>query len=546
MFKKRNLIFLSLLILGVLLLTSCFLNPPVTEGILKGQVLVPEGTLGKDLTGQVLPDATVNIIDLSTGSIIATTVTDATGYYQVSVPPGGPYLLEAVKDGVKLEQITCSVEVGMEYDLGTADCSTTAVALIVQAMLDAEDYPNDPADINLADIEADPDFDDVMNPVCSTIEAGGDPAESAVVQQAVEDFLYPPAPAPPTTPAPTPVQETPTFNPPAGPIAFGTTVTITSAGADAIYYTTNGSDPTTASTNQATTPLVINAAVTVKAIAVKAGSDNSAIASAAYTQAATADLTGLALSGSPDNYTFAASTYTYNGVTVANGITSIIVTPTGAGTITVNGTEVTSGSASDPIALTAGTEKTITVVATETGKTAKTYTIKITRRAAIAVGDSYGGGIVAYILQPGEFNGVYNYDENVQHGLIAATDDQSEGIQWYNGNNTTTGAIGTALGTGSGNTTTIIGSQGATATNYAAGLARDYNGGGYTDWFLPSKDELDKLYINRVEIGGFTGHYYWSSSEYDASHAWGQFFSSGAPNLGFKFGGERVRAVRAF
>ena len=203
MFKKRNLLFLSLLILGLLLLSSCFLNPPATEGILKGQVIVPEGTLKtKDLSGQALPDATVNIIDLSTGSIIATTVTDATGYYQVAVPPGGPYLLEAVKGSVKLEQITCSVEVGIEYDLGTADCSTTAVALIVQAMLDAEDYPNNPADINLTDIEADPDFSDVMSIVCSVIEAGEDPALSAVVQQAVEDFLYPPAPVPPPPPPP--------------------------------------------------------------------------------------------------------------------------------------------------------------------------------------------------------------------------------------------------------------------------------------------------------------------------------------------------------
>ena len=189
MLKKRNLIFLSLLILGVLLLTSCFLKPPVTEGILKGQVIVPEGSAqAKQLTGQALADAMVNIIDPATGDIIATTTTDANGYYQVSVPPGGPYLLEAIKDGVKVQQITPQVEVGIEYDLGTSDCATTAVALIAQAMMDAEDYPNDLADINLSDIEADPDFNDMMSDVCSAIEAGEDPAVSALVQQAVEDF----------------------------------------------------------------------------------------------------------------------------------------------------------------------------------------------------------------------------------------------------------------------------------------------------------------------------------------------------------------------
>lgn len=113
---------------------------------------------------------------------------DANGYYQVFVPEGGPYLLQAIKDGVKLLQITPQVEVGIEYDLGTADCSTTAVALIVQAMLDAEDYPNNLADINLTDIAADPDFNDVMNPVCSTIEAGGDPTELVVVQAGSRRF----------------------------------------------------------------------------------------------------------------------------------------------------------------------------------------------------------------------------------------------------------------------------------------------------------------------------------------------------------------------
>jgi uncharacterized repeat protein (TIGR02543 family) len=235
MLKKRNLLFLSLFILGTLLLSSCFLNPPATEGILKGQVMVPEGSIQtKDLTGEALPDATVNIIDLETGAIIATATTDANGYYQISVDAGGPYLLEAVKDEVKVQQITPPVEVGIEYDLGTADCNTTAVALIVQAMLDAEDYPNNPADINLADIETEPDFDDVSSIVCDTTQAGGDPAVSALVQQAVEDFLYPPAPAPAPTTTPTPAPTyTVTFNSQGGSevseitgIAYNATITL--------------------------------------------------------------------------------------------------------------------------------------------------------------------------------------------------------------------------------------------------------------------------------------------------------------------------------
>ena len=192
MLKKRNLLFLSLLILGVFLITSCLPKPPVTEGILKGQVMVPEGS--KQLTGQALADATVNIIDPATGDIIATTTTDANGYYQVFVPAGGPYLLQVVKDGVVILQITPQVEVGIEYDLGIADCSTTAVALIALAMMDAG---ANLADINLAEIETDPDFDDVLSSVTSIIEAGGDPTASAAIQQAVEDFLSPPAPAPP-------------------------------------------------------------------------------------------------------------------------------------------------------------------------------------------------------------------------------------------------------------------------------------------------------------------------------------------------------------
>ncbi len=152
----------------------------------------------------------------------------------------------------------------------------------------------------------------------------------------------------------------------------------------------------------------------------------------------------------------------------------------------------------------------------------------------LAIGQSYQGGIIAYI------------DSTGQHGLIAATADQSEGIQWYNGTNIVTGATGTAIGTGLTNTNAIIAAQGS--GSYAASIARDYNGGGYTDWFLPSKDELNQLYVNRAAIGGFgTNGYYWSSTETVVNLAWSQdFIVIGYQSILNKYYAYSVRAVRAF
>jgi hypothetical protein len=161
---------------------------------------------------------------------------------------------------------------------------------------------------------------------------------------------------------------------------------------------------------------------------------------------------------------------------------------------------------------------------------------------SLSIGNSYQGGKVAYILVSGD----PGYDANTPHGLIAATSDQSSGIRWYNGSNTTTGATGTAIGTGLANTNTIITSQGATATSYAAELARAYTGGGYSDWYLPSKDELNKLYLNRVAIGGFPGTNYWSSTEHDNANARHQDVSSGVQNYDTKNNAYYVRAIRAF
>ena len=162
------------------------------------------------------------------------------------------------------------------------------------------------------------------------------------------------------------------------------------------------------------------------------------------------------------------------------------------------------------------------------------------------IGQYFQGGIVAYILVSGD----PGYDANTQHGLIAATSDQSTGIQWSNGSFTTTGATGTAIGTGLSNTNTIISSQGPTATSYAAGLARAYKGGGYTDWYLPSKNELAKLYAMKLlGFGGFASNFYWSSTESDifgGSYAWLQSFGSGSQSESIKSFTGYVRAIRAF
>jgi hypothetical protein len=97
------------------------------------------------------------------------------------------------------------------------------------------------------------------------------------------------------------------------------------------------------------------------------------------------------------------------------------------------------------------------------------------------------------------------------------------------------------------NTNTIITSQGGTATSYAAGLARAYTGGGYTDWYLPSKEELNKLYLNKTAFGGFASGYYWSSTESDSRRAWYQDFIMGFQDEPSKdFTSPLVRAIRAF
>lgn len=122
--------------------------------------------------------------------------------------------------------------------------------------------------------------------------------------------------------------------------------------------------------------------------------------------------------------------------------------------------------------------------------------------------------------------------------------------------------IGTATGIGAGqaNTTALVAAMGSTAyitrttstttttADYAARLCDIHEAGGYADWFLPSKDELDLMYryLKKNYLGGFSEGYYWSSSEGDAYNAWFQHFGSGTQRYNYRDLDVRVRPVRAF
>jgi hypothetical protein len=110
-------------------------------------------------------------------------------------------------------------------------------------------------------------------------------------------------------------------------------------------------------------------------------------------------------------------------------------------------------------------------------------------------------------------------------------------------------STGTALGTGKQNTQAILNSlEEAGETGAAAQLCAQLNQGGYNDWFLPSKDELDFLYgiFKANGLGGLKSDWYWSSSQFSASSAWIQHFSNGEQEFSLKNGTNRVRPIRAF
>jgi hypothetical protein len=147
---------------------------------------------------------------------------------------------------------------------------------------------------------------------------------------------------------------------------------------------------------------------------------------------------------------------------------------------------------------------------------------KVYADTTYAIGDiGPAGGIVFY--DKGDDVGGWRY-------LEAAKSDIGGTGNWSNITNTAVGAAaqGTAIGTGATNTTAIINQtvEAVTCTGGAAYLCYHLNQGGYSDWFLPSFDELTQMWNNRAIIGGFKEDWYWSSSERDSEYVGGREFIS--------------------
>ena len=174
------------------------------------------------------------------------------------------------------------------------------------------------------------------------------------------------------------------------------------------------------------------------------------------------------------------------------------------------------------------------------------------------IGDYRDGGIVFYIASPpADLDG----DGDLDTGLVCAIQDQNSGIEWILGGNTqTTANSGTSASIGHGQTNTTAMMNQVGYTGGAAAVCDEYtttvNGIIYSDWFLPSKDELNQMYQNKATINttaaansgsNFANNFYWSSTESVSNIAWLQdFFYDGSQFNVSKSTASAVRAVRAF
>jgi hypothetical protein len=151
------------------------------------------------------------------------------------------------------------------------------------------------------------------------------------------------------------------------------------------------------------------------------------------------------------------------------------------------------------------------------------------------IGQTALGGVIAYINGGGSTG---------TSGLVA-TLSLGSNCNWGCEGTDIPGATATAIGTGAANTVAIV--NACNQSNIAAKLASDLTEGGYSDWYLPSYDELYQLYVNRNAIGGFGGEVeFWSSTQFNSTNAYAIFLFDGSWRTPAKTANIFYRAIRNF
>lgn len=149
------------------------------------------------------------------------------------------------------------------------------------------------------------------------------------------------------------------------------------------------------------------------------------------------------------------------------------------------------------------------------------------------LGEYYGGGIVFYI------------DESGQHGLITATIDKSTRVKRHDGTFTVSDAAKDEIGIRDYNTERINAIKGAgSSTAELFDKPQDEN---LSDWYLPTRYDLNLLYARRAIIGGYTDFGKgWSSTEMSRVNAWFTSFVTGASFPNGRDDAEYIRVIREF
>ncbi|MBM3454875.1 MAG: DUF1566 domain-containing protein, partial [Bacteroidetes bacterium] len=161
------------------------------------------------------------------------------------------------------------------------------------------------------------------------------------------------------------------------------------------------------------------------------------------------------------------------------------------------------------------------------------YGNEVSFTTSLSIGSNYAGGIVFYL------------DSTGQHGLVCASSDS--GTYWWGCHNV---LIGTSVNFGAGNSNTNLILSGCGQRPIAASVCDDLVLNGYSDWYLPSKNELQLMYSNLHQngLGNFSWGHYWTSSEETPTTAWAMIIHWGAWDNPTKLNhvSHRVRAIRSF